>query len=157
MNEKAEYLKNELRSYNMMKRFIEKDYCIFDDQIQFCEKKIREIDIELSSGNSKGIDYDYVPTSAVREPLLVMLAEQEKYIKRRDELIELKQKDIYAFKERIKYIEDCLNKLEEEWQRRFIKDIYCDGKTIDDILGIYPYERSRLYELKDIFLNKMSI
>lgn len=153
--DKAEYLKNELRSYNMMRKWIDNDSYVFDDRIAYYEQKIKEIDIQLSAGNAKGIDYDYIPTSAVSEPLLSLLAEQEKYTNRRDELIGLKQQDIYGFKARVKYIEECLDKLDEKWKRNFIIDIYCDGKNVDDIVDNYSYERRQLYRYKDELIEKI--
>ena len=155
LEDKIEYLKNELRSYNMMKKWIQNDSYVFDNRIAFYERKIKEIDIQLSSGNAKGIDYKYIPTSAVHEPLLTLLAEQEKYIKRCNELIELKRKDIYGFKARINYIEDCLNKLDDEWQRKFIIEYYCNDKGIDDLIYIVNRSRSQLFYDKDNLLLKM--
>lgn len=154
--DKIEYLKNELKNYNFMKKWLENDSYIFDDRIAFYEEKIHEIDIELSSGNAKGIDYDYIPTSSVHEPLLTLLADQEEYIKRRDELVSLKIKDIYGFKARVEYIEECLNRLDEEWKKEFVKDIYCYGKSIDELTGYYPYTRATLYRYKDEFILKMA-
>lgn len=155
INKKAEYLKNELRSYNSMKEWIENDSYVFDDRISYYDKKIKEIDIELSAGNAKGIEYGYTPTTGVKEPLLTLLAEQEKYIKRRDELVDLKQEDVYGFKERVKFVEDCLNKLDEAWKRSFVIDIYCNGKTVDEIEKIYNYSRAQLFRFKDMFIYLM--
>lgn len=154
-NDKIEYLKNELRNYNLMKKWLKNDSYIFDERIAFYEEKIHEIDIELSSGNAKGIDYDYIPTSAVHEPLLTLLADQEEYIKRRDELVALKDKDIYGFKARVGYIEECLNKLDEEWQRTFILEYYCNNKGIYELIPIIHRSRSQLFCDKDVLLVKM--
>lgn len=154
-NDKIEYLKNELKNYNYMKQWLKDDSYVFDDRIAYYERKIHDIDIELSSGNAKGIDYGYIPTSAVQEPLLALLSEQEEYIKRRNELIDLKNKDIYGFKARVEYIEECLNKLDEEWQRNFVKDIYCCGKSVDEVMNSYPFARATLYRFKDEFILEM--
>lgn len=153
--EKANYLKNELRSYNILKKWIENDSYIFDDRIAYYNKKIEEIDTELSAGNAKGIDYDYVTTTAVNEPLLTLLAEQEKYIKRRDELLELKSSDTYGFKARIKYVDDCLDKLEEKWQKDFIVDVYCNDKEIYEIEKKYNYSRAHLFRMRDILIAEL--
>lgn len=152
VNEKAEYLKNELRSYNSMKKWIEKDEYVFDDRIAFYDRKIKEIDTMLSAGNAKGIEYGYIPTTGVKEPLLTLLGEQEEYIKRRDELVDLKKEDVYGFKARVKFIDDCLDKLDEAWKRSFIIDIYCNGKTVDEIEKIYNYSRAQLFRFKDMFI-----
>lgn len=148
-DDKIEYLKNELKNYNFMKKWIENDSYIFDDRIDYYKRKIKDIDVQLSAGNAKGIDYNYIPTSSVHEPLLTLLAEQEKYIKRYNELIELKKKDIYGFKARVKYIEERLSKLDEDWKRNFIMDVYCYSKNIDEISYKYPYERRQLYRYKE--------
>lgn len=155
--EKVNYLKNELRSYNTLKKWIKNDSYIFDDRIAYYNKKIKEIDTELSAGNAKGIDYDYITTTAVCEPLLTLLAEQEKYIKRRDELVVLKEKDVYGFKARVRYVEECLDKLDEKWQRDFILDVYCNGKSIDEIEIGYNYSNRNLYYIKNKLIHIMIV
>lgn len=155
VNEKAEYLKNELRSYNSMKKWIEKDEYVFDDRIAFYDRKIKEIDTMLSAGNAKGIEYGYTPTTGVKEPLLTLLAEQEKYIKRRDELVDLKRDDVYGFKARIKFVEDCLDKLDEEWQKTLIEEHYCNDKCIDDLIDLVPRSRSQLYDDRENLILKI--
>lgn len=156
VNEKAEYLKNELRSYNTIKKWIENDSYVFDDRIAFYDRKIKEIDTMLSAGNAKGIEYGYTPTTGVKEPLLTLLGEQEEYIKRRDELVDLKKEDVYGFKARVKFIEDCLDKLEEAWKRNFIIDVYCNDKIISEIEDKYPYEKRQLYRFKDELIEFIS-
>ncbi|WP_050636173.1 hypothetical protein [Candidatus Stoquefichus sp. SB1] len=155
INKKAEYLKNELRSYNSMKEWIEKDEYVFDDRIAWYDKKIKEIDIQLNAGNAKSIEYGYTPTTGVKEPLLTLLAEQEKHIKRRDELVDLKQKDIYGFKARVKFVEDCLNKLDEAWQKTLIEEHYCNNKCIDDLIDLVPRSRSQLYDDRESLILKI--
>ncbi len=154
-NYEAEYLKNELRSYNTIKKWLEEDSYVFAERIRFYENKIHEIDVELSSGNAKGIDYDYIPTSAVNEPLLALLAEQEECTKRYNELINLKEQDVYGFKARINYIEECLSKLDEKWQRDFIIGYYCDGEEITELLSIIPRSEAQLHRDKEILIKKM--
>ena len=46
--EQAEYLKNELRSYKTLKKWVESNHSIYDDQIKFCDRKIAEYDVILS-------------------------------------------------------------------------------------------------------------
>jgi len=154
-NEKIEYLKNELKNYNFIKKWLENDSYIFADRIAFYEEKIHEIDIELNYGNVKSIDHDCIPTSAVHEPLLTLLADQEEYIKRRDELVDLKDRDIYGFKARVKYIEECLNKLDEEWQRTFIIEYYCNNKGINELVDKVNKSQAQLYRDKELLINKM--
>lgn len=155
INEKAEYLKNELRNYNTMKKWVENDGYVFDDRISYYDKKIKEIDIELSAGNAKGIEYGYTPTTGVKEPLLTLLAEQEKYIKRRDELVNLKKEDAYGFKARVKFVEDCLNKLDEAWQKTLIEEHYCKRKDISELLLLIPRSRSQLFDDRENLILKM--
>lgn len=155
VNKKAEYLKNELRNYNSMKEWIENDSYVFDDRIAYYDKKIKEIDEQLSAGNAKGIEYVYTPTTGVKEPLLTLLAEQEKYIKRRDELVNLKKEDAYGFKARVKYVEECLDKLDEAWQKTFIKSYYCDNLEISKLLSIIPRSETQLYRDKDELIAKI--
>lgn len=155
VNEKAEYLKNELCSYNSMKKWIENDSYVFDDRIAYYEKKIKEIDIQLSAGNAKGIEYGYTPTTGVKEPLLTLLAVQEKYIKRRDELVNLKKEDAYGFKARVKFVEDCLDKLDNAWEKTFIKSYYCNNVDISKLLSIIPRSEAQLHRDKDELILKI--
>lgn len=153
--EKAEYLKNELKNYNKMKKWLEDDSNRFDMYIEFYNIKIAEYDALLNAGNAKGIDYDYIPTTAVNEPVLSMLAEQEKLIKRRDELIAIKEQDIYGFKARVKYIEECFDRLDDDWEREFIKKYYCNDEKISKILNDFPRSRSSLYDDREKIIMKM--
>lgn len=153
--ETTNYFKNELRSYKTLKKWLKNDAYIFDNRISYYERKIAEIDIQLSAGNAKGIDYDYIPTSAVNEPLLTLLAEQEKYIKRRNELIAMKKEDVYGFKARVKYIEDCLNKLDEKWKRDFLIDYYSNGISTEELEHKYPCEARTLRRYKDELIIKI--
>lgn len=155
VNKKAEYLKNELRSYNSMKEWIENDSYVFDDRIAYYDKKIKEIDEQLSAGNAKGIEYGYTPTTGVKEPLLTLLAEQEKYIKRRDELVNLKKEDAYGFKARVKFVEDCLDKLDNAWEKTFIKSYYCNNVDISKLLSIIPRSEAQLHRDKDELILKI--
>lgn len=155
VNEKAKYLKNELRSYNSMKKWIEKDEYVFDDRIAFYDRKIKEIDTMLSAGNAKGIKYGYTPTTGVKEPLLTLLGEQEEYIKRRDELVDLKKEDVYGFKARVKFIDDCLDKLDEAWQKTLIKSYYCNNIEISKMLSIIPRSEAQLHRDKEDLISKM--
>lgn len=155
MDEQIEYLKNELRSYNTMKKWIDNDSYIFHNRIKYYEKKIKEIDIELNAGNAKGIDYNYVPSTGVREPLLQLLAEQEKYINRRDELIRLMKEDSYGIKARVEFIDRCLDSLDEDWKRIFVIEYYCNRKSIDKLIGYIPRSRSSLNYDKENILREM--
>lgn len=142
--EQAEYLKNELRSYKTLKKWVESNHSIYDDQIKFCDRKIAEYDVILSGGNAKGIDFSYIPTTAVSEPILCWLAEQEKYQQRKQELLEIRSLEVNGFKARVKYIEECLDRL-DDWEREFVIGHYCNGKSVDSLLCDAPKSRSGLY------------
>ena len=153
--DKAEYLKNELRNYNLMKKFIEDDIKNIDKYIEYYQRKIADCDVRLNAGNAKGIEYGYVPTTAVKEPVLSILAEQENYIKRRNELIAMKEQDIYGFRARVKYIDECFDRLDDEWEREFIKRYYCNNESISSILNDFPRSRSSLYDDREKIIMKM--
>ena len=152
--EQVEYLKNELRNYFRLKKWIENDASFIDSKIEGLNKKIRVIDLKLSLGNARGIQYDYVPTTAVHEPLLSLFAEQEELVKERDKLIELKQQDLNGFKARVQYIEECLNKL-DGWEKEFIIDYYCESITIYKLADKYPRSIRQLFRDKYYILKKM--
>lgn len=153
--DKADYLINELRSYNIMKKFLEEDKSKINRFIEYYNLKIAECDTKLNAGNAKGIEYGYIPTTAINEPLLSILAEQEKYIKRRDELIAMKEQDIYGFASRVKYIEECFERLEDEWEKEFIRRYYCNDEQISSILNNFPRSRSRLFDDRKKIIMKM--
>lgn len=152
--EQAEYLKNELKNYKIMKKWIKEEHSYFDSQIERLNQKIREIDIELSSGNSKGIAYDYIPTTASKNMVLELLARQEEYISRRDGLIELKKEDISGYRNRIAYVEERLSVL-DQWEKEFIIDYYCNNKSVVSMEDKYHYSERNLYRYKDSLINKM--
>lgn len=161
MNRDAEYLKNELKNYNSMKTWIENDSYVFEKRIRYLERKIKDIDMKLSSGNAKGIDYSqplgsggYSISSDIS--ILADISEQEEYIKQKNKLLELKEKDVFGFKARIKYIEECLDKLEND-ERKFIVEYYCNGKSIEELINnrIIFKSESKLYRDKDLLILKM--
>lgn len=153
--EQAEYLKNELRSYKTLKKWIESNSSIYDDQIKFCDRKIAEYDVILSSGNAKGIDFSYIPTTAVSEPILCWLAEQEKYQRRKQELLELRSLEVNGFKARVKYIEECLVKLDEDWKRDFLIEYYSSDRKTDELEKYYPCDARTLRRYKDELILKI--
>jgi hypothetical protein len=154
--EEAVYLKNELRNYYILKRWVKENISPgLDGRIAYYEGKIRDIDIVLSSGNSKGIDYNYVPTSAVSEPLLTLLAEQEELINRYKELVDLKEKAIEGHVRTIEYIEECLNRLNEDWKKQFIIDYYCNNITTDNLSKKYNYTSRTLRMYKESIIREM--
>ena len=109
--DKIEYLKNELRSYKEIKSRIENDESFFDNKIRFYENKLKDIANELAAGNAKGIDYGYVPTTAVREPLLQLLATEEKLKANLDYFVNMKESELKGFRIRIEYMDNLLAKL----------------------------------------------
>ena len=94
--DKIEYLKNELRSYNEIKRRVENDESYFDNRIRFYDNKLKDVANELAAGNAKGIDYGYVPTTAVREPLLQLLATEEKLKANLDYFVNMKELNVWT-------------------------------------------------------------
>ena len=123
--------------------------------VQTCALPIfAEYDVILSSGNAKGIDFSCIPTTAVSEPILCWLAEQEKYQQRKQELLELRSLEVNGFKARVKYIEECLDRL-DSWERVFIVGYYCDNKTVDCLGMSIPKSRSILFKDKDKIILKM--
>ena len=153
--EQAEYLKNELRNYKTLKKWIESNSSIYDDQIKFCDRKIAEYDVILSSGNAKGIDFSYIPTTAVSEPILCWLAEQEKYQQRKQELLKLRSLEVNGFKARVKYIEECLDKLDEDWKRDFLIEYYSSDRKTDELEKYCPCDARTLRRYKDEFILKI--
>ncbi len=152
--EQAEYLKNELRSYKTLKKWIESNSSIYDDQIKFCDRKIVEYDVILSSGNAKGIDFSYIPTTAVSEPILCWLAEQEKYQQRKQELLKLRSLEVNGFKARVKYIEECLDRL-DDWERDFVVRYYSMSNEVSELSLKYHRSEAQLYRDKENLIRKM--
>ena len=117
--DKIEYLKNELRSYNEIKRRVENDESYYDSRIRFYENKLKDVANELAAGNAKGIDYGYVPTTAVREPLLQLLATEEKLKANLDYFVNMKESEMKGLRIRVEYIDNLLAKVEGR-EREFI-------------------------------------
>ena len=152
--DKIEYLKNELRSYNEIKRRYEECESFFDSRIDFYQRKLEEVAAELNAGNGKGIDYSYVPTTAVREPILQLLEKEEKLKANLDYFINMKEAELKGFRIRIECMDNLLAKLDPK-ERAFIVDYYIEHIRIDKLEGKYGYSRSRLFQDKENLIKKM--
>ena len=152
--DKIEYLKNELRSYNEIKRRVENDESYFDSRIRFYENKLKDIANELAAGNAKGIDYGYVPTTAVREPLLQLLATEEKLKANLDYFVNMKESELKGFRIRIEYMDNLLAKLDDS-EREFITEYYINHVRIDKLEIKLNRSRGQLFRDKENLIKKM--
>lgn len=152
--DKIEYLKNELRSYNEIKSRIENDESFFDNKIRFYENKLKDIANELAAGNAKGIDYGYVPTTAVREPLLQLLATEEKLKANLDYFVNMKESELKGFRIRIEYMDNLLAKLDDS-EREFITEYYINHVRIDKLEIKLNRSRGQLFRDKENLIKKM--
>lgn len=152
--DKIEYLKNELRSYNEIKSRIENDESFFDNKIRFYENKLKDIANELAAGNAKGIDYGYVPTTAVREPLLQLLATEEKLKANLDYFVNMKESELKGFRIRIEYMDNLLAKLDDS-EREFITEYYINHVRIDKLEITLNRSRGQLFRDKENLIKKM--
>ena len=152
--DKIEYLKNELRSYNEIKRRVENNESYFDNRIRFYDNKLKDIANELAAGNAKGIDYGYVPTTAVREPLLQLLATEEKLKANLDYFVNMKESELKGFRIRIEYMDNLLAKLEDS-EREFITEYYINHVRIDKLEITLNRSRGQLFRDKENLIKKM--
>ena len=152
--DKIEYLKNELRSYKEIKSRIENDESFFDNKIRFYENKLKDIANELAAGNAKGIDYGYVPTTAVREPLLQLLATEEKLKANLDYFVNMKESELKGFRIRIEYMDNLLAKLDDS-EREFITEYYINHVRIDKLEIKLNRSRGQLFRDKENLIKKM--
>lgn len=152
--DKIEYLKNELRSYNEIKRRVENDESYYDSRIRFYENKLKDVANELASGNAKGIDYGYVPTTAVREPLLQLLATEEKLKANLDYFVNMKESELKGFRIRIEYMDNLLAKLDDS-EREFITEYYINHVRIDKLEITLNRSRGQLFRDKENLIKKM--
>lgn len=152
--DKIEYLKNELRSYNEIKRKLANDESYFDNRIRFYENKLKDVANELAAGNAKGIEYGYVPTTAVREPILQLLEKEEKLKANLDFFINKKEAELKGFRIRLEYMDDLLAKL-DGWERKFIIEFYINHVRIDKLEEQLHRSKTALYEDKDRLIKKM--
>lgn len=152
--DKIEYLKNELRSYKEIKRKLANDESYFDSRIRFYENKLKDIANELAAGNAKGIEYGYVPTTAVREPLLQLLATEEKLKANLDYFVNMKEAEIKGFRIRIEYMDNMLAKLDDS-EREFITEYYINHVRIDKLEITLNRSRGQLFRDKENLIKKM--
>lgn len=152
--DKIEYLKNELRSYNEIKSRIENEESFFDNKIRFYENKLKDVANELAAGNAKGIDYGYVPTTAVREPLLQLLATEEKLKANLDYFVNMKESELKGFRIRIEYMDNLLAKLDDS-EREFITEYYINHVRIDKLEITLNRSRGQLFRDKENLIKKM--
>lgn len=152
--DKMEYLKNELRSYNEIKRRCDEGESFFNGRIAFYERKLKEVADELNAGNGKGIDYSYVPTTAVHEPVLSLLCREEKLKANLDFFIEKKEAELKGFKIRLEYMDKCLSKL-DGWEREFVEEYYINHVRIDKLEIKLNRSRGQLFRDKENLIKKM--
>ena len=152
--DKIEYLKNELRSYNEIKRRVENDESCYDSRIRFYENKLKDVANELAAGNAKGIDYGYVPTTAVRVPLLQLLPTEEKLKANLDYFVNMKESELKGFRIRIEYMDNLLAKLEDS-EREFITEYYINHVRIDKLEITLNRSRGQLFRDKENLIKKM--
>lgn len=152
--DKMEYLKNELRSYREIKRRYEECESFFDSRIDFYQRKLNEVAAELNAGNGKGIDYSYVPTTAVREPILQLLEKEEKLKANMDYFINMKEAELKGFRIRIEYMDNMLTKLDDS-EREFITEYYINHVRIDKLEIKLNRSRGQLFRDKENLIKKM--
>ena len=152
--DKIEYLKNELRSYKEIKSRIENDESYYDNRIRFYDNKLKDVANELAAGNAKGIDYGYVPTTAVREPLLQLLATEEKLKANLDYFVNMKESELKGFRIRIEYMDNLLAKLDDS-EREFITEYYINHVRIDKLEIKLNRSRGQLFRDKENLIKKM--
>ena len=152
--DKIEYLKNELRSYKEIKRKLANDESYFDSRITFYQRKLKEVADELNAGNGKGIDYSYIPTTAVREPILQLLEKEEKLKANMDYFINMKEAELKGFRIRIEYMDNMLAKLNDS-EREFIQQYYIEHVSIQRLEKKLNRSRSQMFEDKEKLIVKM--
>lgn len=152
--DKIEYFKNELRSYREIKRRYEECESFFDSRIDFYQKKLKEVADELNAGNGKGIDYSYVPTTAVREPILQLLEKEEKLKANLDYFINQKEAELKGFRIRLEYMDNLLAKLDDS-EREFITEYYINHVRIDKLEIKLDRSRGQLFRDKENLIKKM--
>lgn len=152
--DKIEYLKNELRSYKEIKRKLANDESYFDSKITFYQRKLKEVADELNAGNGKGIDYSYIPTTAVREPILQLLEKEEKLKANMDYFINMKEAELKGFRIRIEYMDNLLAKLDDS-EREFIQQYYIEHVSIQRLEKKLNRSRSQMFEDKEKLIVKM--
>lgn len=152
--DKMEYLKNELRSYKEIKRRCDEGESFFNGRIAFYQRKLKEVADELNAGNGKGIDYSYVPTTAVREPILQLLEKEEKLKANLDFFINQKEAELKGFRIRLEYMDNLLAKL-EDWEKEFVEDYYINHVRIDKLEVTLKRSRGQLFRDKENLIKKM--
>lgn len=152
--DKIEYLKNELRSYKEIKRRYEECESFFDSRIDFYQRKLKEVADELNAGNGKGIDYSYVPTTAVREPILQLLEKEEKLKANMDYFINQKEAELKGFRIRLEYMDNLLAKL-DGWEKEFVEAYYINHVRIDKLEVTLNRSRGQLFRDKENLIKKM--
>ena len=157
METKEEYIKSELRIYAQLKKLIKENEKYYKSKIERLERKLIDLRAELNAGNSKGIDYDYIPTTAVREPLLALLAQEEKYINELKEVKEREKSEKAMLEARITYIDMLMSKL-TDFEKMFITDYYIKKIPLSCLVqrAGYNYSLSTLKRYKDKIIIKLA-
>lgn len=157
MEAREEYIKSELRIYLQLKKLLKSNDTYYAGKIKRIKRKLDELQAELNAGNSKGIDYDYIPTTAVREPLLALLAQEEKYINELKRVEELQKNEKTYLEARIAFVDDLLEKL-NSFEKMFITDYYIKQIPLSCLVqrDSYHYSLSTLKRYKDKIITKLA-
>lgn len=157
METREEYIKSELYIYPQLKKLLKENEKYYKTKIERLERKLIDLQAELNTGNNKGIDYDYIPTTAVREPLLALLAQEEKYINELREVKECEKNEKTMLEVRIKHVDMLIEKL-TDFEKMFIIDYYIKKIPLSCLVQRkeYNYSLSTLKRYKDKIITKLA-
>ena len=148
------YLKNELKSYNDLRKKIIENESYYDRRINYYHTRLKEIEVEINSGNGKGIDYSYTPGTRSSESILNLLAQEENVKTQLKYYENLKDVELKSYRMRLDMMDDMLSKLSDE-EQKFIRMYYIEHIPIQELEMKLNYSRTKLFNDKDKIINKM--
>lgn len=159
LNEEQKFLVRELRSYNYLIIKYANMTEAYANTLKYLDSKIIEIDEKLNEYHIPAIRYDsitsinnFVPKKNSR--VVELLLEQERIIKRKENIYMDQVESINKIVTRIEDIDIMLCKL-TKWERQFITHMYIESKCIEYMCDMYNYSKRNIYKKSEYILNKM--
>lgn len=155
LRDRIEYLKNELRSYNEIKRRVIQEESCFDSKIAYYSRQLEEVSMKLESGGIKAIRYGMAQGSArFTEPILQLLIREEKLSADLNYYVEMKEAELKGYRIRLEYMDELLSKLRNS-EREFIVEYYINHGKINDLERKLGISRPKMFRDKEKLLQKM--
>ena len=138
-NQKKDYLINELRSYNYLMAQFDRYVESFVRRMKTQTRKLEDVEDKLNGNgyvSPTGREMYYSGSRPNNDRIIELLSEQEKILKRMEEIRKIHESEIKNLIERLDYIHHGFDELEER-EMQFIIDLYIHKKGTAYMMKTY--------------------